>query len=705
MIARKLSLLITTLLVFAADTSKTAAQNAIPDPTLGPETSISVVNPITNQEIILGGARRGQNLFHSFSSFSVPEISTTLFDGQSSQNVLVRITGNQSSSINGNLGVIGNSNLFFINPSGINFGPNSRLLLSGSFIASTAKQLNFADGSFFGNDIAQSFLSPATPTSLTIDPGIGQINLAGTGHSITQPGNIFLPNNGAGQSTTGLRLLSGKNITFAANEINLSGGTISVPSGNINLLAVNSGQVNLDNTANVNQINASSFGNIRLNRQALVDASGLGSGNIKIEGKNITLEDGALVLISNFGTNPAGNISINAKETLQVDGLSSFNNEIPGQLISRGIVSQTFQGKGADIILNANSITADQSTGIISSTFGIGRGGDLKITSQEFNILGGSPFGTELLGSLVLATNTNIGQAGTINVDTGRLRLAEGGFLISTVFGPGLGGNVIVTADSISIDGGIPVRQGTVETFVPSTLGTTNIASGIGGNISVTSQSLSITNGGRIDASTLASGDAGGININTGLLTVSGTFLNSLDPLNSSAISSSASRVGPFLNVVFDLTNSLSGSSGRVNINANSIVIDQGAQITVRHDGTGNAGNLSISSKTISLNNGAITASTSGGDGGNIDLFLEELLLLDNGLISASAQGFGNGGNVNLNAGLVVLFDSSLISGNAEQGPGGNISITTQGLFTSADSSVTASSLQGQRKKIKPLKG
>ena len=694
MTARILPVFIATLLLIAADTSRTTAQNTIPDLTLGPEASISVVNPLTNQEIILGGAKRGQNLFHSFSSFSVPELRTTLFNGQSSQNILVRITGNQVSNINGSLGVIGGSNLFFVNPSGINFGPNSRLLLSGSFVASTAKRLNFADGSFFGNDISQSFLSSSTPTSLTIEPSASQINLAGSGHNITQPGSIFLPNNGAGQSTTGLRLLSGENITFATNQINLSGGAISVPSGNINLLAINSGQVNLDNTGNVQEINASSFGNINLNRQALVDGSGIGNGNIRIEGRDITLNDGALVLISNFGTTPAGTITIKAEEALQVNGLSSFNNEISGRLIARGIVSQTFLGKGADIVLNANTITADQSTGIISSTFGLGKGGDLKITSQEFNILGGSPFGTELLGSLVLATNTDIGQAGTINVNTGRLRLAEGGFLTATVFGPGLGGNVIVTADSISIDGGISVRQGTFETFVPSTLGTTNIASGVGGNIIVTSKSLNITNGGRIDASTLASGDAGSIDINTGLLTVSGTSPNSLDPLNSSAISSSASRVGPFLNVVFDLSNSLSGSSGRVNINADSIVVDNGAQITVRHDGTGNAGNLSINSKKISLNNGGITAITSGGNGGNIDLLLE-LLLSNKGLISGSAQGDGTGGNLTINSDLIVSFNNSLFSANAELATGGNIFIETQGIFLDENSKITASSLLG----------
>ncbi|NEQ62590.1 MAG: filamentous hemagglutinin N-terminal domain-containing protein, partial [Moorea sp. SIO4A1] len=42
-------------------------------------------------------------------------------------NILSRVTGTNVSNILGTLGVLGNANLFLINPNGIVFGSNSRL--------------------------------------------------------------------------------------------------------------------------------------------------------------------------------------------------------------------------------------------------------------------------------------------------------------------------------------------------------------------------------------------------------------------------------------------------------------------------------------------------------------------------------------------------------------------------------------------------
>lgn len=48
---------------------------AIPDTTLSEESSITIPNPVGDlqgSETVIGGARRGTNLFHSFESFSIP---------------------------------------------------------------------------------------------------------------------------------------------------------------------------------------------------------------------------------------------------------------------------------------------------------------------------------------------------------------------------------------------------------------------------------------------------------------------------------------------------------------------------------------------------------------------------------------------------------------------------------------------------------
>jgi large exoprotein involved in heme utilization and adhesion len=137
---------------------------------------------------------------------------------------------------------------------------------------------------------------------------------------------------------------------------------------------------------------------------------------------------------------------------------------------------------------------------------------------------------------------------------------------------------------------------------------------------------------------------------------------------------------------------------------ADRIILQNGGNISVKHEGIGNAGDLKINVNALTLSQDAeIVGSTLTGMGGNADITVRDALLLrDRSKISVSSAGIGNGGNIKLNAGLIIGINNSDIIANANQGSGGKIQLTTQTLIgmtprrlLTPDSDITASSELG----------
>src|SRR5712691_4434449 len=132
------------------------------DGSLGPRGALTGPNYAIPASV---GQIRGPNLFHSFGQFSLSRGESATFTGPNTiTNILGRVTGGSPSSIDGTIrSQIPGANLYLLNPSGVMFGPNARLEVSGSFHVSTADYLRLADGGAF-------FANPAVPSVLTVAP-------------------------------------------------------------------------------------------------------------------------------------------------------------------------------------------------------------------------------------------------------------------------------------------------------------------------------------------------------------------------------------------------------------------------------------------------------------------------------------------------------------------------------------------------------
>ncbi len=159
-------------------------------------TTNSIVLPNGNTVLIQGGTPAGLNLLHSFGEFNVLEGQNVLFTNPPTiVNILSRVTGSNPSHIWGTLGVLGNANLFLINPNGIVFGPNTTLALTGNFFGSTADAIIFNDGTEFSAN------SNSTPPLLTVSHPVAlrfssnntqEISVNGLGHNLTRE-ELFAP--------------------------------------------------------------------------------------------------------------------------------------------------------------------------------------------------------------------------------------------------------------------------------------------------------------------------------------------------------------------------------------------------------------------------------------------------------------------------------------------------------------------------------
>lgn len=618
------------------------AQQAIPDNSLGSESSVVTPNVEIqgiDSDRIDGGAQRASNLFHSFQEFNVELNRGVYFSNpEGIDNILTRVTGSNLSNIEGTLGVLGGANLFLINPSGIIFGPEASLDLSGSFFGSTADSLLFEEFEF-------SAVNPTAPPVLTVNVPIG-LQLG------PSPGEIAVRS-----QSPGLVGAEATSFTLVGGEIRLEGGQILAPGADVQLAGLaEAAEILFADGQGIQLPEGVLRADLSLVEGAQINVASDGGGSVTAIARNITLDGGSFIFagISSDGTsgNTAGNVAIDATEAVVLQG---ENQGFPSSIFNQ--VSSTAVGNSGAIDIEAASFLLSDGAFLSANTLGTGNAGLVQIRTSGAVTLQGEDingFPSTIL-SQVQAGAT--GNSGGIDIAAGSLALEDGALLNASTSAVGDAGLVQIQTN------GAVVLQGATSQGAPSGVLSSVLqgADGDSGGIAIEAGSLAILDGTALIANTLGVGDAGLIEIRTpGAVTLQGE---------------SGAGVGSGIASQVELSNAIGDSLG-IDIEAGSLSLLGGGFISATTLGQGNAGEIQIRADEVVLqgessnllDGGAsqifsqVFFGAEGGSGG-IFIEVESLSLLDGALLTANTFSIGNTGAIR-----ILATDSITLDGEDSQG-------------------------------------
>ena len=675
------------LLSFNLLAPKAEAQ-IVPDATLP---NPSIVTPQGNVNVIEGGSRAGGNLFHSFQGFSVPTGSEAFFNNTSDiQNIFSRVTGRSISNIDGLIRANGIANLFLLNPNGIIFGPNARLNIGGSFLASTANSFKFADGIEFSatNPQGTPLLSINVPIGLQYGSNLGNIQV--------QASKLQVPN--------------GQNLSLIGGDINSENGSLLASGGRVELGGiVGEGTIQLNANGSWNFPEGISRADVFLSDGVVVDVIADRGGSISINARNINLKGNNTRLTTGIAANSAskaqaGDIVINATGAITLES-SRIENNVQSDAI----------GKGGQINIVTQSLSLKDGAQIDTSTFERGNGdaGNIKVIASGIVSLDGvRTVGKDKFPSYIYSPleKEAVGNAGNINIEAESLIVTRGGGLTARTDGWGNAGNITITArDTVSFDGADPKSESS------SIASTTVEGIGNGGNINIKAKMVSLTDGALLVARSEGDGNAGNITViaqervlvdgvnsfdkSSGIITsvrpeaISGNGGNIRIEVEAGSVlfshgglASSATHKGDAGNITIIASDSVS-FKGTVRVDK----ISRASIATTRleENAVGKAGDFYIQARRISLNDGgSLFAETYGkGNGGNITIVAFESLSLDgvskvsnraDSAIVSSVQktAGGNGGNIVIEVGSLSITNGAKIATDTNgEGKAGNVTI------------------------------
>ncbi|MEM8611568.1 MAG: filamentous hemagglutinin N-terminal domain-containing protein [Cyanobacteria bacterium P01_H01_bin.105] len=646
------------LISFLASTPALAQNTIVPDTTLGAESSQVFIAPDAPQDLITGGALRGENLFHSFTELNVGPGRETFFIVFSDEinNIFSRVTGSNPSLIDGDLVVRQftaardletiNADFFLINPNGIIFGENARVNVGGSFTATSASAIAFGTDTF-------DALNPNLPSQqLTIDPSAFLFNQIDAGDIISRSVVSRTRNNDA---FPGLRVLNGENLTLLGGNVIIDGRNVGIRSFSAPGLHALGGQINLGAVGGTGQVDIDPDGKLKfpdtLERKDITLQNGAAAtvalddgGDISIHAQNINVLDrsgllAGILMFLGTETSQAGDIILDANGNVTFDGQGSLSN----------LVFELATGNGGDIRLTADSLTVTDDSLIDTSLVGQGNAGNIEIDIDNEIFLDDTVIKSFIRPGAV-------GNGGNITVSSGALTLLNGAQLDASVLtdGQGNGGDITVIVDDTILLEGENAQEGRVSTIFSQVEAG---AVGTGGDVIVSTGSLIATNGGRLQVNTEGIGNAGNLVITARDV----VRFSEVSPING--VSSGAQS---------NVRGNATGNAGDIRITTGSLFLTDGAQLDASTEGQGNSGSIFIDARDQVVVQGTSDRAAPDsaasvvftrleenavGDSGNIEINASEVLILEGGQLQAQTLGQGNAGDIFINAQERLVLD------------------------------------------------
>jgi len=369
------------------------------DGSLGSQTTISGPTYSITEDY---GERRGENLYHSFSTFNIGAGETADFSADSeTTNIISRVTGGDPSRIDGTLQCnIPGADLWLLNPSGLVFGQNASLNINGSFFASTCDYLSMGDGELFYTNLNEySVLSYESPAAF----------------GFLKESNADIIFEGRGTGDTGLKVPTEEDIFICGGNISVSGSSdstgvlnpnFSAPSGRVILNAVqNEAEVNIEERYITNEIT----GTIELKENALINTDGEYEGEVFIRAGKFYMNDSTI---------SAGGPEFDVGSELGFFDGSVIIEATDIHIENNSLIESVAKGEknaGFIVVQDCKNFALTSGSRLSTSTDATGSAGAISINADNINID----------SSVITTSSTGIGNAGAIQLDSNQTTISN----------------------------------------------------------------------------------------------------------------------------------------------------------------------------------------------------------------------------------------------------------------------------------------